>query len=200
MNNHLKFSHKKATQILNYFAIKQGGKINKMKALKLIFLADRYHLRKYGRPITNDDYFAMEFGPVASGVKDIAEKSDFLDDDVKDYSAQFLELKNRYNLASKLPFDEDVFSNSEIEALSFVWNKFGSMGEFELSPLTHQYPEWKKHEATLKTTSRIRMNLEDFLDDPELENIEKCYPLTEDEKIDRKEQLEELNYLESLWS
>lgn len=101
MNNHLKFSHKKATQILNYFAIKEGGKINKMKALKLTFLADRYHLRKYGRLITNDEYFAMEFGPVASGVKDIAEKTIVLDQKVKDYSSHFLELK-RYDLISDI--------------------------------------------------------------------------------------------------
>ena len=199
MDNHLKFSHKKATQILNYFAIKEGGKINKMKALKLTFLVDRYHLRKYGRPVTNDEYFAMQLGPVASGVKDIAENSDFLDENVKEYSSQFLELKNRYDLISKHLLEEDVFSTSDLEALSFIWDKFGSMTEFELSHVTHQYPEWKKHQETLKTTSRVRMNLEDFLDDP-TSNIEKCYPLSKGEKLDRKDQLKELNYLESLWS
>lgn len=199
MDNHLKFSHKKATQILNYFAIKEGGKINKMKALKLTFIVDRYHLRKYGRPVTNDEYFAMQLGPVASGVKDIAENSDFLDQNVKKYSSQFLELQNRYDLISKHPLDEDVFSISELEALSFAWDKFGSMTEFELSQVTHQYPEWKKHQDTLKTTSRVRMSLEDFLDDPS-SNIEKCYPLTKDEKMNRIDQLKELNYLESLWS
>ena len=199
MYNHLKFSHKKATQILNYFAIKEGGKINKMKALKLIFLADRYHLRKYGRPITNDDYFAMQLGPVASGVKDIAENSDFLDENVKEYSSQFLELKNRYDLISKHPLEEDVFSASDLEVLSFIWDKFGYLAVFELSHVTHQYPEWKKHQETLKTTSRVRMSLEDFFDDP-TSNVEKCYPLSKDEKLDRKNQLKELNYLESLWS
>ena len=52
----------------------------KMKALKLVYIADRYHLRKYGRLITNDTYFAMNYGPVPSGTKDIAEASEvFLD-------------------------------------------------------------------------------------------------------------------------
>lgn len=46
-----------------------------MKALQLVYFADRYHLRKFGRPITNDEYFAMPYGPVASGAKDIAEGS-----------------------------------------------------------------------------------------------------------------------------
>src|ERR1700683_762715 len=47
---------RKATQALNYFACLSASgapfaEINKMKALKLLFFADRYHLRKYGRPV-----------------------------------------------------------------------------------------------------------------------------------------------------
>ena len=50
---HLEFDHEKATQAINFFARESGGQINKMKAIKLIYFAERYHLRKYGRPITN---------------------------------------------------------------------------------------------------------------------------------------------------
>lgn len=50
------FSHRKATQALNFFARKAPGhSINKMKALKLVYFADRYHLRKYGRPVVGDN-------------------------------------------------------------------------------------------------------------------------------------------------
>src|SRR5882724_2767190 len=68
------FSHRKATQALNFFARKAGGRINKMKALKLVYFADRYHLRKYGRPVVGDEYLAMNYGPVASGTKDLAKR------------------------------------------------------------------------------------------------------------------------------
>src|SRR6266446_7375344 len=34
--------------------------------VKSLFLADRAHLNKYGRPITFDNYVAMEHGPVPS--------------------------------------------------------------------------------------------------------------------------------------
>jgi uncharacterized phage-associated protein len=50
----LGFNYKKAIQTLAYFAQKEGGVINKMKVFKLIWLSDRLHLRKYGRPILND--------------------------------------------------------------------------------------------------------------------------------------------------
>ena len=51
----MSFSYKKATQALNYFARQSGGHLHKMKALKLLFFADRFHLRKSGRPLTNDE-------------------------------------------------------------------------------------------------------------------------------------------------
>ena len=69
----LEFDYKKATQAINYFTKKEGGQIEKLKLIKLVYLADRFHLRKYGRPIMNDTYLAMPLGPVGSSVKDIAE-------------------------------------------------------------------------------------------------------------------------------
>src|SRR5680860_294981 len=60
MDLRFQVSYEKATQALNFMATKDGGRISKLKAIKLIFLADRYHLRKYGRPVVGDQYFAME--------------------------------------------------------------------------------------------------------------------------------------------
>ncbi len=34
--------------------------------LKTLFLADKSHLNKFGRPVTFDNYFAMRAGPVPS--------------------------------------------------------------------------------------------------------------------------------------
>lgn len=193
------FDYKKATQALNYFINKAGGVVNKMKALKLVYLADRYHLRKYGRLITNDTYFAMSYGPVPSGVKDIAEASElFLGDEERAYSSQYLEPINILTLKSINAVDNTVLSESDIEALDFAWEQFGHFDQFQLSELTHQYPEWKKHEKALELDSRIQIRLEDFLEDPE-GDIEKCFALSKDDKSTRLEQLEEMLRIESLW-
>lgn len=194
------FDYKKATQALNYFISKEGGVINKMKALKLIYLADRYHLRKYGRLITNDTYFAMSYGPVPSGVKDIAEASElFLGYEEMKYSSKYIEPIDRLTLKSIDSVDNDIFSKSDIEALNFAWKHFGHFEQFELSELTHKYPEWKRHEKSLELDSRIQIHLEDFLEDPE-NDIEKCFELSEDDKSVRREQLVEMIHIESLWS
>ena len=47
---------RKIIQALAYIAYHQPGhKVNSMKAYKLLWLADRYHLRQYGRTITGDN-------------------------------------------------------------------------------------------------------------------------------------------------
>jgi len=193
------FDHKKATQELNHFALKEGGQINKMKSLKLIYLADRYHLRKYGRLITNDTYFAMNYGPVPSGTKDIAEASEFLSEREKQYAPQYIIPMDNLTLQSMNPVDDSVFSDSDFEALDFTWEKFGHLEQFDLAELTHEYPEWKKHEQALEMDSRIQMYLEDFLEDPDID-IEKCFALNDNDRDTRREHLVEMAHLQSLWS
>ena len=193
------FDYRKATQSLNYFAQKEGGIINKLKALKLVFLADRYHLRKYGRLITNDEYFAMGLGPVASRTADIAEKNSFIGDEEKSYSTPFVKTKGRLNIASSKAPDLEVFSDSDIEALDFAWGELGNLKQFDAADITHYYPEWFKHKKELDITKRVLMDINDFLEDPIRQDINKCFELSEDMKKSRREQIKEMNYLESLW-
>ena len=63
----LKFHPKlpKIVELLLYLAHNRPG-ADKYQAVKFFYLADRLHLQKYGRPITNEDYFAFWYGPVAS--------------------------------------------------------------------------------------------------------------------------------------
>lgn len=199
---HLDFDYRKATQALNFFAEKEGGIINKMKAIKLVYFADRYHLRKYGRPISNDEYVAMKFGPVNSGVKDIAEFSDFAGEEEREYASAFIKKEGSHYFKSIQVSNRKVFSESDIEALEFAWKTFGGLDQFELAELTHNYPEWKKHEEKLKPHSlrtRVRMDYEDFLGDPE-NGSNPCFSLNEEEKQDRRERLRELSHIEQLWN
>ncbi len=194
----LNFDYKKATQALNYLAIKEGGRINKMKALKLIYFAERYHLRKYGRLITNDVYLAMKLGPVPSGVKDIAEASNYREKRELEYSSRYIEPLSRYTFKSLKPVDDLVFSESDIEALDFARSTFGNLDRYELARLTHEYPEWKKHKRALKVQASIQMSFFDFFDDPGGQ-INRCFELSEEEKAVRREQLEEMDRIEFLW-
>jgi len=178
------FSHRKATQVLNFFARQSGGEINKLKALKLIFLADRYHLRRYGRPITGDEYFAMPYGPVASGAKDLAEMDPMLSDAERSYGAQYLAPVDRYTYRSIAEMENRALSESDRDALAWTWEQFGKHERFDLAEYTHRYPEWKRHEKALNTKreTRILMSYRDFLDDSDVPGTDPCHPLAPEER------------------
>lgn len=199
MCTHLRFNLKKTTQAINFLAIKSGGQINKIKAIKLIYFADRFHLRKYGRPITNDEYWAMEWGPVNSNAKDIADMNEeYLGASERVYISQYIKKPASNFVKSIKEVDKKIFSKSDIEALTWSWDTFGHFDGFALSDISHEYPEWKKFEAIIKSKeqTRVRMNYEDFFDDPG-EKFEKCCALSSEEKEDRIDTLNELDKLSS---
>jgi uncharacterized phage-associated protein len=200
----------KAVQALNFFARKSGdNRVNKMKALKLVFFADRYHLRRYGRPIVGDRYVAMLNGPVPSLAKDLAESTEYLAVCDKEYADRFLSrTTGNLTVISLAPVDEDVFSDSDLEALDFAWTVFGGFGEFELRDITHAYPEWSKHKESIDGSSRKRspMAYEDFFanadpTDPLLARLGARDPFeAPDEDLEvARECAEERAAVESIW-
>jgi len=168
MNTLLETSYKKATQALNFLAEKKDGKINKMKAIKLIYLADRLHLRKYGRPIIGDVYWAMKLGPVGSRAKRTAELD--VPENLLSYAQKYIqpEDEKKQSLVSLRSTDTDLFSKTDIECLESVYSAFGDKDQFELAELSHQYPEWVKHAKELRSgKKRVLMDYEDFFSNAE---------------------------------
>ena len=154
--------YEKIIQAINYFARKSvHNRISKLYFLKLIYLADRYHLRKYGRMITNDTYFAMKYGPVASASKKAFEFIE-LPEHYLAYADTYLctsQSTDNY-LHSIKSVDMDIFSESDIEAMEAAW--YIKKEHSDLVAFTHLFPEWKKHEAKLKLRSVCPMDISDF--------------------------------------
>lgn len=198
----LSFSYKKATQALNFLAVQAGGELNKMKALKLIYFADRYHLRKYGRPITNDSYFALPYGPVASACRNLMDQEDpyYLTPE-STYKSNHISPTGQYDYKSTHSVDNQVFSQTDLEALNFAWGKYSSKDQFQLAEETHRFPEWKQHEAALKSgqVSRRSMPYSDFLENP-TDGIDPLPPLSPADQADLTEEIAELHAIESIWS
>ncbi len=164
------FNYIKAIQTLVFFAEKENGTINKMKAYKLIWLTDRWHLRNYGRPVLNDIYFALKFGAIPSNTKDLAEGY-FLTEEETELRNEYVkygDFGNKLTYTTEKNTDVTVFSQTDLEALELVYANFGHFSAFELSAISHDYPEWKKfeNELILGTYSRFEMNYELFFENP----------------------------------
>jgi uncharacterized phage-associated protein len=196
----LSLAHRKATQALNFLARQSpGGRINKLKALKLMFFADRYHLRKFGRPVSECAYYAMTHGPVASEAKHLAEEHDLLPAPARSYARRFLEKKSNYEYVSVADVDKAVFSESDLEALIFAWENFGYLSQFQIRDLTHRYPEWKRHERALKDHKRVAMDYADFFAEPDA-GCNPCHALTAKEREAARELFLQRQAFNQRWS
>jgi len=67
----LRFNEAKATQAAAQFLKLRGGPMSYVKLIKLLYLADREALIRWGRPVTTDSYLSMDSGPVLSRIYDL---------------------------------------------------------------------------------------------------------------------------------
>lgn len=158
------FNYKKAVQALNFFAEKEGGQINKMKAIKLIWLSDKLHLISNGRTITGDNYYAMKNGPVPSSTRNILEQNNIaLEQDELDYSSSYI-LPDGYDFKTKKTTDLTELSKSDLSVLEQVYLDYGKYDKFYLSEMSHEFKEWEQYKSALdkKIASRFPIAMEDL--------------------------------------
>jgi uncharacterized phage-associated protein len=139
------FNSKKAAQVIAYLALKSPShRLHVVKAVKLVYLADRMCLESYGFPIIDDDRVSMPHGPVNSttyryinGECESADWSSLL----RDRSNHEVSLKSHAHVD-----DWDELSDAEIDILDTVWDRFGGMNQWQLRDWTHEkknVPEWE---------------------------------------------------------
>lgn len=137
------FNARKAAQVVAYFAKAQGGSINVLKLVKLVYLADRAFLAKYDATITNDRFVSMDHGPVNSATLDHidgCQVDDAWEAIVTDRAGHQVGLTN-----PEISFDDlDELSEAEVEVLEETWGKFGGMTKYQVRDYTHKNcPEWE---------------------------------------------------------
>lgn len=144
----------KIIQALCYVANSQpDATIDTMKAYKLLWLADRWHLRNGGRTITGDDYWALPYGPVPSDAKNLVDgKKTRLSSSVDFYS--YLGVVSDHKIKAKTTPYMSVFSDSDIYAMDLILKMYGDKTAIELSNLSHRFPEWKNYEEMLSDANK----------------------------------------------
>jgi len=144
----MSYDPRKAAQTIAYFAIKNGrNPLHVVKAVKLVYLADRESISRFGFPIQDETRVSMKHGPVNSTTYSFINGeydattcgwADFLSD----------RSGHRVGLAkSDLTEDDlDELSEAEIQVLDAVWERFGNMNVWSLRDWTHEpdnIPEWE---------------------------------------------------------
>lgn len=150
---------------------------DKYRASKMLFLADREHLLRFGRPITGDSYSALPYGPTPDRVLDLldglekialegkAPMSDELADLAKHFDVAADEHSN-YQAKSQPNFE--ALSRSDIKVLDHVVEEHGQKTFNELKTLTHGMKAYTNVWRPNEVRRKYPIAFEDFFaEDPD---------------------------------
>jgi uncharacterized phage-associated protein len=150
------FDESKAIEALVYVAGEWAG-ITPFYLSKVLFFADRDHLRQYGRPVTGDMYIAMANGPVPSRIYDMVKGNlDFFGNPEAIGDAIRVDYNARYRrLYANRPATLDLLSETDLKALADAVQLCRGKSSPELMHLTHQEPAWLLAEANAEMNPEL---------------------------------------------
>jgi hypothetical protein len=176
-----KFNEQKTTEAASILLRLNGGEMNYMKLIKLLYFIDKKSIKEKDRPITNDIYYSMKDGQVLSTVLDYVRNKK-----IGNYWHQHI-IEGKRQFTVRLigaPLKPSKLSPSEVDIIESVFTELGKFDQFYLGNLTKKGSEYKK------TTSRIETPIEDIFLDLGFGN----------QDIDEiKEMLKEKAYLDTLF-
>lgn len=133
--------------------------------MKMLYLADKMHLQKYGRFIAGDSYSAMEKGPVPSCTYNMLKhvKGDRSKDERFDRASEFLAYSANHRIELKQAPDYDELSSSEIGCLQAIVNTYYAVGKWAVRDLSHDQAWSSAWSGVSKLFKRsIAMDIEDI--------------------------------------
>lgn len=134
-----------------YLLSREKGRMNYLKLIKLLYLADRESMKRHGHAISGDRYVSMDHGPVLSqtfnlikGAVRFAERGwNHWIADGADYAVSLRRKVHREAL--------DELSEADLGVLGDVYAKFGKLDQWKLVEYTHRYcGEWEDPKGSSK--------------------------------------------------
>jgi uncharacterized phage-associated protein len=147
MYHEIMYNERRAAESAAYLLHRAGGTLPVIKLMKLLYLAERLSLQRYGEPITGDRLVSMPHGPVLSMTYEHTQGAlpsckGGWDTWVSDRAGHYVAL--RKNHVHCCPDHLLSLSRTDLEVLGETWDKFGGMDKWVLRDYTHtECPEWE---------------------------------------------------------
>jgi len=140
------FRSEKAAQAASYFAQAEGGRIDKLKLIKLLYLAERESIKKRGHPMFYDEFYSLVHGPICSNSLRALNKE--IDESLWREYIVISDKKNIRSAKKRDPAELKQFSPADRKILAALWAEHGSKTASQLRKWTHENcPEYVEVEA-----------------------------------------------------
>jgi uncharacterized phage-associated protein len=133
----------KAVEALVYIASKVPG-VTRFHASKILYFAERFHIRDFGRPIVGDYYIAMEHGPVPSFVYNVlTEKLLPEDAEMAKGALIYIDAFRHPEYKAARSARLDCFSRSDLDCLDRAIAHCRERSFGSISDETHEHSAWR---------------------------------------------------------
>jgi uncharacterized phage-associated protein len=150
-----RFNERKATQVAAQFLKAAGGRLPYLSLIKLMYLTDREALLRWGSPVTNDTYYALDRGPILSRVTNLARGQD----EGQLFWAEHVSAPDNFCVNLVQDAGDEELSRAEERLIAEIHEQYGHLSQWQLVDLTHKLPEWQDPNG-----SAISIDLEDILE------------------------------------
>jgi uncharacterized phage-associated protein len=143
--------HQKLAQAVAYILRDEPSyRMNYMRLIKLLYIANRESLRETGETITHSRFAAMERGPV------LEDLYDFIRGQCEEFPVwqEFFRTQN-YELVLREDPGSGKLCGYETKLLRRVKENYKDYDEWDLVKETQDFPEWKENEPSAGTSRRI---------------------------------------------
>ena len=132
-----RFNSRKATEVASLLIQKEGGRLNVMKLVKLVYLLDRLSIDKRGIPVVGGVYYSMRNGPVTSELLEIINAGRLADDSDSSWE-QFISSREDHfvSLLGNAPIG--VVSDSEKRLIDEIYGEHGTKDQWAIRDWCHQ--------------------------------------------------------------
>ena len=131
------FSETKVTEAAVHLLRLRDGKMSYLKLLKLLYLANREALHRWGVPITHDRYVSMDHGPVLSQTYNL----------VKDGSrvwSRHISAPQGWDIRLlEEKMEPQALSPAEEKLLDEIFAQHGNKTRWDIVDELHELPEWQ---------------------------------------------------------
>jgi uncharacterized phage-associated protein len=137
---HFRFDFERTLQASAHLLRLDGRRMDYLRLLKLLYIADREWLAETGESITGDRAYAMKHGPVLTRVYDLIKGNGSRAGEWNDHI-------HTDGYAVELVADPGcgALSKGIVEKLTEVTERYSRVDDWELSELTHGFREWARH-------------------------------------------------------
>ena len=137
------FDIRKAVAATGYLCELNGGSIDMLKCIKMLYIADRKALVEWHRPITGDTFWSLENGPIVSRIYDLI-RGKIGGPEMEIWRAVF-NPKEGDTVSVKPGVNPNTkpLSQREKEALEEAYARIQPLSIGEVIDLVHKFPEWK---------------------------------------------------------